>query len=243
MKEVVAIVLVLIAVYAFAPKIWSQGEALVRDHLSWTEEAKRKDPVGYLRYAQGRLEDTLAKMDDIASKLEGRIKRLEKEAQKDTREEGQYQKLLNRGKEVYAGAEKSSRYPVEFVGASYKRAELVAQLRILFDRNAQTKGQIERMKKAHENAMKWLGEIYEKRAQARNELAALKTTIVIAEAYAAATEVERMIRHIGEVTENFDAYIGDVESTKLPLRDADDLLRHEYRGASEEEFQKFLNLG
>ncbi len=240
MKAAILIALALFAIYAFAPKLWTQGESILRDHLSWTEEAKRKDPVGYLNYARRRLEANIAKMEDIAGKLEDRIQRLQQEARKSKNHQGKYKTLLYRGRAIYMNAEKSSRYPVEFVSARYKREELVAQLRILFQRHTRAKQQIADMERAYTTAMKWLGEMYEKRAEARNELATLKTTIVIAEAYAAAKEVERTIRHIGEVTEDFDTYIGDIEGGKVPLRDADELLRREYRGASEEEFQRFL---
>jgi chromosome segregation ATPase len=240
MKEIVLIVIVLVGIYTFAPKLWTDGEALLRDYTTWTDEAKRKDPVGYLNYARRRLEANLQKMEEIKEKLEQRLRRLQGEKKKTTQNEGQYQTLLYSGRTIYRQAEQTSRYPVTFVGANYRKDELEAQLRILFQRHARAKQQIADMERAYNDAIKWLGEMYEKRAQAKNELTSLKTTIVIAEAYEAATEVERTIRHIGEVTEDFDAYIGDLESTKLPLRDPDELLRREYRGASEAEFQKFL---
>lgn len=226
-SSIVLLIIGLVLVYNFAPGLWSQGERVYREKMGWTPEARRANPVGYLKYSRDTLQSNIDKITGIVQNLELQARSVEKEHKKVVEEQSKYEELLNRARSLYkeAGKEGGSGYPVKFLGSSYKQDQFLKQIEIIFERNEQAKKRIDGGKKANDNILKALTEMYERKAKAKGALEDIETSIVIAQANAAASEVATTMDHVADVVEDMDVFLGDYESGRMPIADADVLLK------------------
>lgn len=228
-------------IYHYSPGLWGYGEEFYLKHIGWTERARHKDPVGYLKFARSTLIESVGKMKGIIRDIEQRVGVLEKEKTNLTGEQKQYEQLLKQAKGLYQGAERGKqKYPVRFVGASYTKDELFSQTRIIFNRNEQAKIRLMQLAEAQKSASRWLGSMYEKRALAEDTIRDLYTAIVIARAHESAELVEKTMAAVAEIARDIDLYIVSYERGYIPIRDASALASDQNAEMSDDDFIGFL---
>jgi chromosome segregation ATPase len=232
----------LVLTYNFAPGIWSKGEVLYRRYAGWTPEARKANPVRYLKYSRVKLEQDIEKLQNIIKDLEEQIRHVEREGSKLAKDQGQYDELLNRAKHLYLTAEASSgnAYPVRFAGAAYKRDEFITQMKILFRKNKIANEQLNDMKNVLDTIHNTLAETHTKYDEAKGALEVIGTSIIIAEANAASEQVRNTINNISNVQQDIDVYIGKFASDKRPIRSPEEILGKESKSGMEDDFQKYL---
>jgi phage shock protein A len=244
LQNIILLGLGLFLIYHFAPGLWEKGAKFYQENFDWTEEARRSNPVKYLKYAREKLGDDLSKLQGNIKDLEVQSMRTERQATKLAEDQGKYEELLNRAKNLYEPAEAHPQngYPIKFAGASYSKDEFLAQMQILFNKNKVSKQQFDETRKANDRIRKALTEMHTKYAQARGALENIDTTIVIAEANAASSEVKTYVDQIATAQQDIDVYLGDYEAS-VPIRSADDLMKKEFEGGAgvmDADFKKFL---
>lgn len=239
---IVAIAILLIVIKTQAPGLWTSGQQAIAEHTGWTEEAKKADPVGFLKYSKKSLQEQLNKIGDIIKDLEIQHSRLGRESKKTASEQGKYEEVLNRGRELYnhAKADPDSGYPVDFMGAKYNKQEFLAQLKIIKDRNDASKKQLGLMKKSLETISKSLTGMYAKRARIQGALEEIDTNIVIAQANKTSSELQNTISDISAVNEEMNIYLGQYESGVMPIRGAEELIDRNQQNETDTDLINFL---
>lgn len=229
-------------VYNYAPGIWVKGKTVVRDEIGWTLEARRGDPVGYLRYSKEKLQKDLERIQTIIRDTEIQVRQVEAKHNEVKEDQGRYQELLIRAKNLYKEAEQDteSGYPVTFKNREYRQDEFKTQLEIIFNKDAVAKKQIYELSQSVELTRQALTKLHEKYARAQGALENIETTIIIAQANTSAAEVQRTLNQIAEVQHDIDIYFGDMESGPIPIRSVDDILAEDEAVTTNEEFESFL---
>lgn len=244
-QVILVIILSLVLIYGFAPGLWEKAESFYRKNLGWTEEAIRNNPVGYLKYAREKLQNDLSKLQNIIKDLEVQSIRMQRYADKLAEDQGKYEELLNRVKNLYNTAEANPQngYPVKFAGASYAKDEFLTQIKILLNKNKNAKQQLVNLQNASERMRNALTEMHSKYARAKGALESIDTTIVIAKANEISAEVKTSMDQIAAVQQGIDVYLGNYESS-VPIRSAEDVMKASSEGGgavTDAELQKFLD--
>src|SRR5687768_16228185 len=83
MKGILGLVVVVAVLDAIAwylsPAFRTNAEGLYKERVGWTDDARRKDPVGYFDYAIARLQEDVKKLEEVRGKLneaQGRLERV-----------------------------------------------------------------------------------------------------------------------------------------------------------------------
>jgi len=239
---IVLIVVGLFVIQEFAPGLWTKIESVYREKAGWNEEARRADPVGYLKYAEGDMQQNLDRIAIIIRDLEAKTLRLRQEATRLRSDHGKYQELLNRARILYQEAEGGAReYPVEFVGARYDREDFVRQVAIILNEFKLAEQRLEDMRSADENISRAIRDMYEKRAMLTGALNDIGTTIVIAQANVASQEVQNTLDRVATVASDVNAYLGAYNRGVVPIRSVDEILKQEDRGTVDSDVEAFLS--
>jgi len=132
LRGVMIVAAVAVAVWAWKrlPGVRTKVESAVEEYGGWTPEARQADPVGFIEYAQGRLqtdltsfEDGLRSLEDVRNKSETRLR--------DNRELVATSDSLARSfRDAYRWGETDG-YPVQVSGQAYDREQLVDQVRLI----------------------------------------------------------------------------------------------------------------
>lgn len=239
------IAIALFLIKSYAPGLWTSGKQTIAAHTGWTEEAKKADPVGFLKYSKENLKKQLNKIGGIIKDLEIQHSRLNRESKKVVSEQAKYQEVLNRARDIYQKAEKDPKggYPVEFLGAKYSKEEFLTQIRIIKDRNDAAKNQIAAMKKSVESISKSLTEMYAKRAKIQGAIEEIDTNIVIAQANKTSQALQSTISDISDINEEMNIYLGQYESGGMPIRGAEDLIKQSNDSETDSDLIEFLEGG
>ena len=242
---IVAIAVLLIVIKTYAPGLWTTGQQTIAAHAGWTEEAKKADPVGFLKYSKGNLKSQQDKIGGIIKDLEIQHSRLSRESKKVASEQAKYQEVLNRARDIYRKAKQDPEngYPVDFLGAKYKKDEFLTQLKIIKDRNDAAKKQLTAMNKSIASISKSLTEMYAKRAKIQGAIEEIDTNIVIAQANKTSSELQGTISDISEINEEMNIYLGQYESGAMPIRGAEDLIKESSDSETDSDLIEFLEGG
>lgn len=100
----------------------------VSDLRGWSEEDRRDDPIGYIEYAKGQLEDNIAKFEEAAAEVTAEKEKNEEQLEKFTRMLQVGDRSFGELKELYRRAKDTGGWPVEWQGESYSEDELVRQV-------------------------------------------------------------------------------------------------------------------
>lgn len=94
----------------------------------WSDEDRKEDPIGYIEYAKGQLEDNIAKFEEAAAEVTEEKRENEAQLEKFTRLLQVGDKSFGELKELYKRAKDTDAWPVQWSGQSYSEDELVRQV-------------------------------------------------------------------------------------------------------------------
>ena len=77
-------------VYFFAPGLWFKGEKFYNAKMGWNAEARKADPVGFLKFTKESLTAALGNIESNLKDLDVQASRLRKELNKTRSDQGQY---------------------------------------------------------------------------------------------------------------------------------------------------------
>ena len=124
-------VVIIVVVWRSSPGCRQQAMDAYRKYGGWTEEARKADPVGFIEYAEKKLNEDLASFAEANRSLAGARQTIEDER---TRTQDLLEEARQLGAEfrtAYQEAEAASSYPVTVRGRSYSRDDLIAQVRLI----------------------------------------------------------------------------------------------------------------
>ena len=121
---VVAILAIGGVAYFVIPGFRAKADDMWDKHAGWNEEARRKDPVGFIEYSVKKLEDNIGKFDSIRTDLRTGKGNVEKMKQENQAKQAFNENQLAEFKAAYKTAKASNRWPVTIAGRNYSEAEL-----------------------------------------------------------------------------------------------------------------------
>jgi hypothetical protein len=128
---IVVLLLVGVGAYFLVPAWRDKVDETVKGMTTWTLEERRKNPEGFIKYAQSELAKNIDKFEERRGQLRVAAASLEKQ-----RADNQSKLTFANGqlaefKTVYKATKANAKWPVTVAGAAYKEPELRNQVALL----------------------------------------------------------------------------------------------------------------
>lgn len=245
MSLIVGVAVLAGAVYFFAPGLWMKFAKAYDEQVGWgNEERRMQDPVGYLEFAQGKLQENLDRIERIIRDLHSHRGELEGLNTELSRNSEAYAALLDQARETFSQAEAGEKaWPVEFRRANYSRDEFVTQIEIIFNQRQLTTRRLEQVQNGLTEIHRYVSSLHAERAQGQGALEDIRTAIVIARAQMATSEVRQIMDTVQDTVLALDKTVSSYERDGIPIRSAEALLDpapDRAAEASRQEVLKFL---
>lgn len=131
MKQLVIIALVAVGgflAWNYIPGLRTAA-ANAKDKLtSWSEEDRKNDPVGYINYAKGKLNDNISKYEGMLKELANLETENKTKRDEFARTEKGAVDLLNEAKERFVAAEAAGEWPITVFEGSYTKDQFLQQV-------------------------------------------------------------------------------------------------------------------
>jgi phage shock protein A len=126
------VILIVLGVLAwrYLPGCRQQAKDVYREYGGWTDAARREDPVGFLEYAEKKLNENLAAFRATQTSLVESKQTVEEGRAHAEEMAAKAGELAGKFREAYRTAEGGGGYPVTVAGAEYMRDELLEQVRL-----------------------------------------------------------------------------------------------------------------
>ena len=228
-----------------APGLRAKVNEQYREHVGWTAEARRDDPVGFLEHSRDRLKSDATQMEAILSDLSANQERVEAEIDQVRAKRRELQGLLEAGRGLFNETWSHGRWPVGFAGAEYGEEQLRDQLRILFRRDQGLKRQARSLRDSEKKLTELIANLHEKRAEVRDVLSQVETSVVIARAQTVTASVMDTVGTAADVMTEVGGLLKRYGDKGNTVRSAEELIDRARVRHGEEKgdaaFQAFLD--
>lgn len=136
----------------YAPGLWVKFERAFEERFGWTEEAKQRDPGGYVEYVIHRLRKDLAELAAIRQDLLVQIAELTSKIQTQDALASHAERLATEFRNRYREARVGNTFPVVIRGAAYTADQVESQVSLLLAQARGCREALERLKKVREQA-------------------------------------------------------------------------------------------
>ena len=215
----VVVVLAALAVWKCSPGLRTRAKSAVGKVGEWSEEARQADPVGFIDYAEGRLEKHLSSLKGGRVNIKNGVARTETEITKSQELFDRACELAVMFRDTFQKAEEDAAFPVTVAGFSYSRQELIEQVRlVLLQRTNYTQAMegLAAARKAAQGAdVKLLRQVTDTQAA----LAALPAKREIVRANQLAGNVQELLSQIDALIDRNETVLEDA-----PVRTVEELL-------------------
>jgi phage shock protein A len=217
---VVIVVVAGILVWRFLPGLRHRARDAYERYGGWTPEARRADPVGFLEYAEKKLQADLDELKQSRQSLADAARRLEAERQSNENLLASAGKLANSFRAAYQAAESGGSWPVSVAGATYTHEQLVSQVRLVLSQKANYEKVLKEIDKASE-AVKTKSE------HLVSQINETKATLAILPAKKEIARVNKLTEDIEELLGEVDELLGENEEALAasPIRTVEELTR------------------
>ena len=127
---IVAVIIVVVA-WRTMPGLRTRAQDTYSKVGGWTEQARQKDPVGFMDYAAGRLQKHLAALKGGRVNIKDGLKRIETETARNRDLLARSGELAATFRAAFKAAETAAAFPATVAGSSYSRNELIEQVRLV----------------------------------------------------------------------------------------------------------------
>lgn len=226
---IVIVLLVVLAVLAwkFMPGVRQKAVDVYREHGGWTEEARRADPVGFIEYAEGELQDDLAALEQTRVRITEARKTLASELDKHRSLLKEAEQLAATFREAYRQAETGPGYPVRVSGRDYGKDELIRQVRLILLQRESYEQIIDDMEAAAEN-------LTSKKEQLVTQITATKAALSSLPAKKEIARVNELTGRTREIFQQANELIGKNRDVlaESPVRTVEELSQRGKEGAA-----------
>jgi hypothetical protein len=196
---IVVVVLVGVAAYLLIPGVRTKVDETVKGLTSWDAEARRKDPEGFIKYAQGQLTKNIDKFEALRGTLRASSVKLEKEKTTHQAKLAFADKELEGFKTAYKGAKASNTWPVTVAGRPYKEAELRSQVALLLSQRTGFESVVKQMDigltQAESKGLELINQISESKAK----LSILGAQLELVKLNRLTAESEKLLSEVNDV--------------------------------------------
>jgi len=251
LKKVIGIVIALLVVIGggilllkhAAPGLYTKTMSKIDQIRGWDEDARRKDPVGYLKFAKQRMLEQKDTLNRLVRGLSGNRQAMQKLALDTEMKVTQAKGFLDQMKKAYnEAAAKPNGYPLSFAGATYREESTFKnQMMLTFQEWKAHEQTLAEARKAQDAIDQKLIALQQKEIALNSALAQIDPKIAIAEANAATADVASTMDLVQQAMLNTEETIDAAEAS--PIRSIDDLMKSEQRAQPtpvDKDFANFL---
>jgi hypothetical protein len=217
---VVAVVVIGGAAYFLIPGFRAKADEMWAKHGGWNEEARKKDPVGFIRHSIAKLDENISKFESIRVDLRTGKNKLEKMGQENAAKQTFAENQLAAFKAAYKGAKESGTWPVSIAGKSYSEAELKSQVELLLSEKATFANVGEQISRGAKDLEAKEFELVSRITESKSKLNLLKTQEQLVQANKLTAETEKMLAEVNDVLERNEAI-----NTGVSVRTTEELMK------------------
>lgn len=224
--RLIGLVLAVAAIGAVAyfvfPGFRAKVDDIVEKHGGWNEEARRKDPVGFVNYSIKKLDENIAKFEGIRVDVREGKNKLDKMKAENEMKIRFNANNLNEFKVAYKSATDGGKWPVNVAGKGYTEAELKSQVELALSEKATFANVGAQLEKGCKDLEAKEFELVNRITESKANLSALKTQGEILKANKLTAETEKMMSEVQEVLARNDAVNSEVKirTTEELMKDA-----------------------
>jgi hypothetical protein len=217
---VVAIAVIGGAAYFLIPGFRAKADTLWDKHGGWNEEARRKDPVGFIKHSIDQLEANIDKFDVIKAEVRGGKATLEKMKLETQAKQTFAENQLAEFKAAFKTAKASNAWPVAIAGRNYSEAELKSQVELTLSEKATFEGVLTRLAQNLKDFEAKEFEVVNRITESKSKLGWLKTEVEIVKLNKLSAETEKMMTQVNEVL-----VANDAVKSEVTVRTTDELMK------------------
>jgi len=221
-KWVVGLLVVVVAAvlaWRLLPGLRVHVKDAYRKHGGWTEKARLDDPLGFLDYAEGRLEKHLSELQRGRVNIKEGIQRIDAEGERNRTLLAKSQELAAEFRQAFRSAEAGGSYPVSAAGSDYSRTELIEQVRLVLLQRDNYEDAIASLLKAGKAAEEADGKLLRQVTDTQAALAALPAKKEIVRVNQLAENVQELVAQIDALIYENDAVLED-----QPVRTVEEIM-------------------
>jgi hypothetical protein len=217
---VVAILAIGAVAYFVFPSFRAKADALYEKHGGWSDEARRKDPVGFIKHSIDKLEANIAKFDLIKAEVRGGKATLEKMKQETQAKQTFAENQLAEFKTAFKNAKATNAWPVAIAGRKYSEAELKSQVELTLSEKATFDGVLGRLEQNVKDFEAKEAEVVNRITESKSKLGWLKTEVEIVKLNKLSAETEKMMDQVNDVL-----IANDAVKSEVVVRTTDELMK------------------
>ena len=205
---------VLVAVVAgaaavFSPAIRTKLSSAWANVAGWTEEARRADPAGFVRYASGKLQSDLEVMQKTRRELSAEIGHLAGKLRNQEAFRDQSRQLAEEFRAKYQQAVANGSFPIQVRNAAYTQVQAKAQVSMILAEVSGHEVSTARMEKVKKQAETQLEAITVRTNSCESQLAALGVQQEMLRAQQLSEEGERLLAQVDQLLDENNRALED----------------------------------
>jgi hypothetical protein len=123
-------------IWFLAPGFRKRAVDVYEKYGGWTREARSADPVGFINYAEQKLQSHLVEMQKTSQDLAAAREQIRQATEKTCASLQAADEMAGSFRTAYRQAEAGSSYPVHLEGRDYDRAQLLEQVRLILQQRS-----------------------------------------------------------------------------------------------------------
>lgn len=222
----------------FVPKFRAKVQGGIDSLTEWDDEARRKDPVGYIDFSIGKLQNNIEQFESMRRSLSGAKATLEARKETTSRKLSMGEKIAAELKGAYQTAKSANQWPARAQNRDYTEAELRSQVALTLGEIEGSKGLLAQLEPHLTDLDRHLGDVGTRLAENKGRVELLKAQREMVKATKLTSETEKMLGQIQDVLVQNEAAIA-----KSPVRTLDEMLKEDARAqaAANPAVDAFLN--
>jgi hypothetical protein len=235
---IVAVLVLALLAWKFMPGVREKGRSAYRKYGGWTEEARRDDPIGFIEYADKKLNADLSAMRQTRRDLSMARENIKAELRKTEELLAAATELAESFRAAYTAASGGGGFPVKVSGREYTRDQLIEQVRLILMQRENYASLLVDLKKAEAGASAKQEELVPQIARTEALLATLPAKKEVARANKLTGRTEELLAKVDDVLVRNEEMV-----SASPVRTVEELAGAREiagEGADEAEVMKFL---
>jgi phage shock protein A len=196
---VVAVVVIVGGAYFLFPGIRAKIDDVYDKNAGWTDAARKKDPVGFIEYSIGKLDENIGKFDTVKVDLVAAKAKLEDMRRTNQEKHAFAEKQLGLMKTAYQDAKGGKGWPVTMAGKSYSEPELKSQVELLLAQKAGYEATLTQIDQGIKTAEQKQFELVVRINESKSKLELLKTQKELVKINQLNASTEKMMAEVNDV--------------------------------------------
>ncbi|MBM4016228.1 MAG: hypothetical protein FJ293_14860 [Planctomycetes bacterium] len=216
-----------VAAYFILPKFKTAVDQKIEEVGGWDDAARKHDPVGFIDYSIGRLDDNIQKFSAVKGDLALAKAKLQKLHDDNQAKLGFAGKQLDELKTAYKDATGGKGWPVQLAGQAYDEGQLKQQVSLLLSQKGAFESVLKQTTSGLETTTRREAEIVGRVAESKAKLDLLRTQKELVKVNQLTADTERLLGEVHDVLVQNEAM-----TAENPVRTVEELMKQAESGSS-----------